>query len=208
MNDTTARERLVSIGASLFARGLTGGSSGNLSVRTDDGILITPTNTSLGRIDPARLSVLSAAGEHLSGDRPSKEAFLHLAMYRVRTDDHAVVHLHATNAVAVSCLSDVDDDDVLPALTPYFVMRVGKVPRLPYFAPGDPAAEPAVLAAARRHRAVLLANHGPVLGAATPEAAADAIEELEETARLYLLTRGMPIRPLTAEQVAELAPRE
>jgi ribulose-5-phosphate 4-epimerase/fuculose-1-phosphate aldolase len=198
------REALCVLAKSMFDRGLTHGSTGNLSLRTDDGFLMTPTGSSLGALDPARLAVLDAAGRHVAGDAPTKEALLHLAMYRERARDAAVVHLHATHSVAVSVLADVDPADVLPPLTAYYAMRIGTLPLLPYFAPGDAALAAAVGAVAGRHHAVLLANHGPVVSGTSLAAAADAIEELEATAKLWLLLRGERVRTLTAEQVAEI----
>ena len=158
----------------------------------------------MGALDPARLAVLDAAGRHVAGDAPTKEALLHLAMYRERPRDTAVVHLHSTHSVAVSVLADVDPADVLPPLTAYYAMRIGTLPLLPYFAPGDAALAAAVGAVAGRHHAVLLANHGPVVSGTSLAAAADAIEELEATAKLWLLLRGERVRTLTAEQVAEI----
>jgi ribulose-5-phosphate 4-epimerase/fuculose-1-phosphate aldolase len=208
MTDRDERERIAELGRSLFDRGFGVGSSGNLSVRLPDGrVLVTPTNACLGRLDPARLAVLAADGTHLSGDRPSKESFLHLEVYRRRPLDTAVVHLHSTYSVAVSCLADVDPADVLPPVTAYYVMRVGRLPLVPYFAPGDPALAAAVGAAAAGAHAVLLANHGPVVSGRDLEAAVYAAEELEETARLALLLRGLPTRFLTPEQVADLRRR-
>jgi ribulose-5-phosphate 4-epimerase/fuculose-1-phosphate aldolase len=198
------REALCVLAKSMVDRGLTHGSTGNLSLRTDDGFLMTPTGSSLGALDPARLAVLDAAGRHVAGDAPTKEALLHLAMYRERPRDTAVVHLHATHSVAVSVLADVDPADVLPPLTAYYAMRIGTLPLLPYFAPGDAALAAAVGAVAGRHHAVLLANHGPVVSGTSLAAAADAIEELEATAKLWLLLRGERVRTLTAEQVAEI----
>ena len=204
MSDSKARESLVSLGRSMFARRLTFGSSGNISVRVEGGWLMSPTNVSLGELDPARLARLDDNGNHVSGDAPTKENFLHLAMYRERAGAGAVVHLHATHSVAVSCLDGIDPDDVLPPITAYYVMRVGKLPLIPYFAPGDPALGEAVGRVAARHSAVLLANHGPVVAGTSLSAAVNAIEELEETARLYLLLHGRPTRYLTPEQVAEI----
>lgn len=207
MNETKLRERICAFGRSLFERGLTFGSSGNISVRLEDGFLTTPTNVSLGDLDPARLSKLDAEGRHVAGDRPTKETFLHLGMYRRRKDAGAVVHLHSTWSVAVSCLADIDPEDVLPPITAYYVMRVGKLPLVPYHPPGDPALGPAVEALADRHRAVLLANHGPVVAGSDLETAVWSIEELEETAKLYFILRDRPVRLLTAAQVAELRRR-
>jgi ribulose-5-phosphate 4-epimerase/fuculose-1-phosphate aldolase len=204
MTDAALREALCVLAKSMYDRGLTHGSTGNLSLRTDDGFLMTPTGSSLGALDPERLAVLDASGRHVAGDAPTKEALLHLAMYRERARDAAVVHLHATHSVAVSVLADVDPADVLPPLTAYYAMRIGTLPLLPYFAPGDAALAAAVGAVAGRHHAVLLANHGPVVSGTSLAAAADAIEELEATAKLWLLLRGERVRTLTAEQVAEI----
>ena len=205
--EAAAREAICRLGASLFARGLTFGSSGNLSVRLDDGWLMTPTNVALGGLDPARLSRLDASGRHVSGDAPTKEDFLHRVMYDGRPDAGAVVHLHSTHSVAVSCLADADPDDVLPAITAYYVMRVGRLPLVPYFPPGDTRLAEAVRPLVGKHHAVLLANHGPVVAGTSLSAAAGAIEELEETARLHLLLRGHRVRHLTPEQVDELRAR-
>jgi ribulose-5-phosphate 4-epimerase/fuculose-1-phosphate aldolase len=204
MSEAKQREAICAIGASIFARGLTAGSSGNISVKLDDGWLMTPTGSSLGRLDPARLSKLDMEGRLVSGDAPTKESFLHRVMYEERPETGAVVHLHSTHAVAVSCLAEIDPADVLPPITAYYVMRVGRLPLIPYFRPGDLALAEAVRGFAGRHHAVLLANHGPVVAGASLAAAADAIEELEETAKLYLLLRGAKTRFLTPAQVKEL----
>jgi 3-dehydro-4-phosphotetronate decarboxylase len=201
------REALCRLGRSLFERGLTHGSTGNLSLRTGDGFVLTPTGSSLGALEPARLSVLDASGTHVDGDVPTKEALLHLAMYRERPRDQAVVHLHSVHSVAVSVLADVDPANALPPLTAYYAMRIGTLPLLPYYAPGDPALADAVGRAAGRHHAVLLANHGPVVSGTSLAAAADAIEELEATARLWLMLRHEHVRPLTPDQVADIAHR-
>lgn len=207
MNQREARELIAELGRSMFERRLTFGSSGNISVRIGDGWLMTPTGSSLGRLDPARLSRLDTDGRLVSGDAPTKESFLHLAMYRERSAAGAVVHLHSTHSVAVSCLDGIDHENVLPPITAYYVMRVGKLPLIPYFAPGDKALGDAVGKAAARHSAVLLANHGPVVAGTSLPAAIDAIEELEETARLYLLLHGRPTRYLSPEQIADLGKR-
>lgn len=207
--DTEAglREAIARLGASLFERGLTHGSTGNVSARAGDGWLLTPTGSSLGRLDPARLSKLDWEGRLVSGDPPSKEAVLHLAMYRRRPATGAVVHLHATHSVAVSILDGLDPANVLPPMTAYYVMRIGVLPLVPYYPPGDPALADAVARLAGQHHAVLLANHGPVVGGSTLAAAADAVEELEATARLYLLVRGQPLRILGDAEVADLRRR-
>jgi ribulose-5-phosphate 4-epimerase/fuculose-1-phosphate aldolase len=207
MNEFDARDLIVEMARSMFERGLTFGSSGNISVKIDDGWLMTPTGSSLGRLDPQRLSKLDEKGTLISGDAPTKESFLHLAMYRERATAGAVVHLHSTHSVAVSCLDGINHDDVLPPITAYYVMRVGKLPLIPYFAPGDAALGEAVGKFAARHAAVLLANHGPVVSGSSLSAAVDAIEELEETARLYLLLHGKPTHYLSAAQVADLKRR-
>ena len=204
MTEAALRERIVRHGASLFARGYGCGASGNVSVLLDDGLLVTPTDSCLGRLDPERIARLGPDGSHLSGDAPSKEAFLHVAMYRARPDARAIVHLHSTCSEAVSCLADVDPADVLPPLTAYYVMRVGRLPLIPYHRPGDRALAAAVEGAARTHHALLLANHGPVVAAKALDAAVYAAEELEETAKLHLLLRGAPVRLLTGDQVAAL----
>jgi 3-dehydro-4-phosphotetronate decarboxylase len=202
------REDIAAVGASLFNRGLTHGSTGNISVRLPDGgWLMTPTGASLGTLDPARLSLLDEAGRHISGDKPTKEAFLHTTMYAKRPASGAVVHLHSHHSVAVSCLHGIDPANVLPPITAYSVMRVGALALAPYFPPGDEKLADAVGALASRHHAILLANHGPVVAGASLAAATDAIEELEETARLFLLLRREAINPLTPTQVAELLRR-
>lgn len=192
---------IACFGESMFSRGLTAGSSGNISVRLDDGWLVTPTNACLGLLDPAALSRLDANGEHVSGDAPTKEQPLHLAMYRVRSEVKAVVHLHSTWSVAVSCLADIDAADVLPPLTAYYLMRIGSLPLVEWFPPGHPDLGTAVAAYAEKHHAVLLANHGPVVAARSLEAAVYAMEELEETARLFMILKDQDYRPLTPRQV-------
>lgn len=198
------RAEIASLGASFFERGLTFGRTGNISVRLDDEILVTPTGSSLGRLEPDALSTIDTDGNHTGGARPSKEAFLHAAVYRARPDAGAVVHLHSTHSVAVSCLADLNAEDVLPPLTAYYVMRVGRLPLLPYHAPGDDSLESLAEKVATDNRAFLLANHGPVVAAPDLASAADAVEELEETARLFLLLRGQATRPLTNDQVDAL----
>lgn len=202
--ETEARRSIVAAARSLFARSLTHGSTGNISVRTGANILVTPTGSSLGTVTEDELSVIDARGAHVDGPEPSKEAFLHAAVLRARPAAHAVVHTHSTYAAAVSCLADIDPDDALPPLTAYFAMRVGQLPLLPYHAPGDPSLEELAERVARDHLALLLSNHGPVVSGTTLTAAVDAIEELEETAKVFLLLHGHRTRPLTASQAAEL----
>jgi ribulose-5-phosphate 4-epimerase/fuculose-1-phosphate aldolase len=206
--ETKTRDEIVAVGKSIFDRGLTFGSTGNISVRLSNGdMLMTPTNASLGDLDPIRLSRFSAEGVHVDGDKPTKEAFLHQCMYCKRPQSAAVVHLHSTHSVAVSILADVDPDDVLPPLTAYYVMRVGSLPLIPYFPPGDKALADAMAAKAEASHAVLLANHGPVVAGKSLRDAQYATEELEETAKLFLMLRGSNIRPLTKEQQQELRSR-
>jgi 3-dehydro-4-phosphotetronate decarboxylase len=203
--ENETRQLLVELAGSLFSRGFSVGSAGNISVRLSDGYLITPTNSSLGRLDPERLAKLDGDFQHVGGDKPSKEVFMHRAFYRARPDAGAVVHLHSTMATAVACLPDVDAANPIPPLTPYFVMRVGRsMPIIEYYRPGDPDMEPAIHAAARDARAVLLANHGPVVSGKTLTDAVYAAEELEEAAKLYLLLRGNAPRLLTGRQVHDL----
>jgi ribulose-5-phosphate 4-epimerase/fuculose-1-phosphate aldolase len=205
MEEAAARALLADLAASLFARGFSVGSAGNISMRLDDGFLITPTNSSLGRLEPARISRLDGDFRHVGGDRPSKEVFMHRAFYRARREAGAVVHLHSTHATAVACLPDVDAGNPIPPLTPYFVMRVGRrMPVVPYYRPGDPSMEPAIHAAAQDARAVLLANHGPVVSGASLTDAVYAAEELEEAAKLFLLLRGTTPRLLTPAQISDL----
>ena len=197
--ENQAREAIVETARSMFERGLTHGSTGNISVRLDDRWLVTPTGSSFGSLDTARISLLDGKGKLLAGDPPSKEAVLHRAMYQQREKAGAVVHLHSIHSVAASVLADIDPDDVLPPLTAYYVMRIGSLPLVPYHPPGDSRLAEAVRAYAGRHHALLLANS---LSAAT-----DAVEELEATARLFVMLRGQPCRCLSGEQVAELRNR-
>lgn len=208
MSESRLREEIVRVGASLFNRGLTHGSTGNISAALPDGgWLMTPTGSSLGTLDPARLSKLDASGNLIDGDKPTKEAFLHTTMYGARPGSGAVVHLHSTHSVAVSCLDGIDHSNCLPPITAYYAMRIGRLPLVPYYPPGDETLANAVGALAGKHHAVLLANHGPVVAGTSLSAAQDAIEELEETAKLFLMLRGERLRLLTDEQVAELERR-
>lgn len=207
MTESKLREEICWFGKSMFDRGLTAGSSGNLSARVDDGWIMTPTNSCLGRLDPARLSKVDDKGNLVSGDKPTKESFLHLAMYQQRPDAGAIVHLHSTHSVAVSVLADLDPERPIPPITAYYVMKVGTLKLLPYYAPGDMGLANAVGEVAGRHHAVLLANHGPVVAGKDLGSAVYATEELEETAKLFLLLRGERLKLLSAEQVADLERR-
>ena len=204
MSETTERDSICRLAKSLFERGLTIGSSGNISLRLDDGWLMTPTGSSMGSLDPNEISKLDLDGNLISGKSPTKESFLHIAMYDERPDSGAVVHLHSTHSVAVSCLADIDKKNVLPPITAYYVMKIGKLPLVPYFPPGDINLARAVKEMASNHHAVLLANHGPVVAGKTLEDAVYAMEELEETARLFLLLRNMKTQYLNEKQVNTL----
>ena len=205
MSDAALREQVCLLAKSMFDRGLTGGSTGNISARTPEGgLLVSPTGTSFGRLDPGRLSYFDAAGTFVSGDKPTKEMPLHSAFYDTRSSAGAVVHLHSCHAVAWSLMPEVDEDNFLPALTPYAIMKLGKVKLLPFFLPGDPAMGEAVRGLAGKRSAVMLANHGPVVAGKDVEAACNAIEELEDTARLAIMMRGFEARTLTAAQINAL----
>lgn len=197
------RQKLVRMGALLYNRQLAHGSAGNLSVKLGDGsVLITPTNSSLGHLETDRISKLSGKGVLLGGDRPSKEYFFHLAVYEERPAARAVVHLHSTYSVAVSCLCHEQSDDVLPPLTAYHVMRVGKLPLIRYFRPGDRALANEVRRVSRQNASMLLANHGPIVSGKSIEEAVYAYEELEETAKLFFLLGDRKTSPLRAEEIA------
>jgi len=200
-----ARRAIERVAHSIHRRGLTHGRTGNLAVRDGDRVLLTPTGVSLADVDADRLSVVALDGSHLDGPKPTKEAFLHVALLRVRAEANAVVHTHSVHAAAVSCLSDVEPENPIPPLTAYYGMRVGKLRMLPYFAPGDPAATGAVEDAARVTHALLLRNHGPVVAGADLDTALAAVEELEHTAQLFLLTRGLATSPLTSAQLHAFA---
>ncbi|WP_416882538.1 aldolase [Marivita sp.] len=200
--ESALREQICLLAKSLFDRGLTGGSTGNISARTPDGgLLVSPTGTSFGRLDPGRLSRFDARGQLIDGDPPTKEMPLHTAFYETRSTAGAVVHLHSCHSVALSMMPDANPDNFLPPLTPYAIMKLGKVKLLPFFLPGDPAMGDAVRGLAGKRTAVMLANHGPVVAGADVEAACNAIEELEDTARLAMLTRGLSPRMLSSEDV-------
>lgn len=196
---------IVDLGASFFARGLTFGRTGNLSaVDADGSILMTPTGVALNKLERNGLSRLGVDGRHLAGPKPTKEAFLHLAIYRARPQENAVVHTHSTYSVAVSCLRGVDHANALPPLTAYYAMRVGSLPLLPYHAPGDERLGALAESIAVTHRALLLANHGPIVAGTDLASAADALEEIEETAKLSLLLRGQAVAPVPTDEVRRL----
>jgi ribulose-5-phosphate 4-epimerase/fuculose-1-phosphate aldolase len=205
MTESDARQQLVACGRSLFDRGYSCGTSGNLSVRlATGGYLMTPTNVSLGALDAGNMSRLDELGSHVDGPAPTKEAWLHLAMYRSRPRAGAIVHLHSTYSVALSCLTDRDPADMLPPITPYVVMRVGRVGLVRYGRPGDASLGDEISRLAVDHHSILLANHGPVVAGQDLGTAVAISEELEETARLLFILAGHPHRLLDTDQVAEL----
>jgi len=206
MIETQLRDRIVSLGRSLATRGLSPGTSGNISARLRDGWLMTPTGLSLAALAVGGLSRLGPDGRLIDGPAPTKELPLHLAMYAQHPEAQAIVHLHSTYSVALACLDSVDPDDVLPPLTPYFAMRVGRLLLVPYARPGSQELAQAVRLRARQGRALLLANHGPIVAGASLEAASSAIEEVEESAKLVLLLQGLPTRRLSPADVAALGP--
>ncbi len=198
------RQQMSDLCRSLFDRGFSVGTAGNISARLADGILMTPTNSTLGNIDPDRISKVAWDGSLLAGDKPTKEVFLHQAFYETRPSAGAVVHLHSTWATAISCRADIDPDDCIPPLTPYVVMRVGRVKRVPYVKPGDPKSGDLIRALDGKYAAVLLANHGPVVSGKDLFSAVCAAEELEETAKLIEALRNAPVRYLSQADVADL----
>ena len=204
MDENATRREMSELCRSLFERGFAHGSAGNVSARIGGHILVSPTNSSLGRLDPSRISKVSLAGDHVGGDRPSKEGPLHLGIYAARPDAGAVVHLHSTFATILSCLADTNPEDAMAPITPYLMMRVGRVPMIPYHPPGSDALADAVRAKAGACRAVLMANHGFVVAGRSFEDAVFVAEELEENAKLLVLTRGERLRHLTAADLAAL----
>lgn len=205
MTDSFLREQMCLLAKSMFDRGLTGGSSGNISARTPDGgLLVSPTGSSFGRLDPANLTRFDSAGRMIGGDLPTKEMALHAAFYETRSSAGAVVHLHSCHSVALSMMPDVDEDNFLPPMTPYAIMKLGRVKLLPFYRPGDPAMGHAVRGLAGKRTAVMLANHGPVVAGKDVEAACNAVEELEATARLAIMMRGYDARQLSVDQVSDI----
>jgi ribulose-5-phosphate 4-epimerase/fuculose-1-phosphate aldolase len=210
MDETAAREEICRVGASLYARGYVHASAGNISVRLADGWLITPTDACLGTLDPARLARIGAGGEQTAGDRASKTLALHRRIYEAAPEARCVIHTHSSHLVALTLAGVWSEGDVLPPITPYFVMKVGHVPLIPYHRPGDPAV--AELVAARIAamasrgtpiRAVMLERLGPNVWHRTPTEASAVLEELEETARLWLTTTPRPA-PLSEARIDEL----
>jgi ribulose-5-phosphate 4-epimerase/fuculose-1-phosphate aldolase len=202
--EALARDHIVSFAASLFQRGFTVGSSGNISVRLSDGFLVTPTNSCFGYLEAKQLTKLDAKGEYLSGNQPSKEWPMHKAMLDTRATDNAVVHLHSPYATALSCLNGLEANDCVPALTPYFVMRVGKAKLLPYFRPGSSKIADAIRDLGGSYSGLLLANHGPVVSSISLSDAVYAAEEMEEACKTAMLTKNLDARRLSAAEVDEL----
>jgi ribulose-5-phosphate 4-epimerase/fuculose-1-phosphate aldolase len=199
-----AARAVCAAGRTLSERGFTPGTSGNISVRTADGYVMTPTNVSLGALNAEDVSVLAPDGAHLAGGAPTRERNLHLAFYARRPDARAIVHVHSTYAVALSCLHHANEDDVLRPLTPYAIMRAGRLALTSYARSGSPELVAQVASRAAEHRAILLANHGPIVAAATLEAAVAAIDEIEEAAKLQILLEGREVRLLSAADIEEL----
>ncbi|MHC6529823.1 MULTISPECIES: 3-oxo-tetronate 4-phosphate decarboxylase [unclassified Vibrio] len=208
MTEQQLREQMVSLARSMFERGYATGGAGNLSVKLPDGtFLTTPTGSSFGRLNADTLSVVDIDGQHLSGDRPSKEIAFHLAIYRNQPACNAIVHLHSTYLTALSCLEGLDPNNAIRPFTPYYVMRIGQLPVIPYLRPGDPQIATELANRAADYRAFLLANHGPVITGTDLCDAVDNAEELEETAKLALMLRGQTIRYLTDAEVDDLKGR-
>lgn len=203
-SENSLREEISEIGRAFRSLGLAPGTSGNISAKCEDGWLMTPTSVSLGELDPAAIAKLDWNGNLLAGHKPTKESFLHRAFYESRPQTGGVIHLHSSYAAAVSCLSNLNSSSCIPPITPYFVMRVGRLPLVPYYRPGDPALEEAVKEYATQNKGILLANHGPVISGVNLKEARNSIEELEETARLMLLLDQHNINVLNEEQIEEL----
>lgn len=208
MTEQEQKIEMVNLARSLFERGYTVGGAGNLSVRLDENrILVTPTGSSLGRLEADRLSVLDMQGNVLSGDKPSKESVFHLAMYQKNPACQAIVHLHSTYLTALSCLENLDTENAMSAFTPYYVMRVGKLPVIPYYRPGDINIARELGERALDGKAFLLANHGVVVTGSNLVDAVDNTEELEETAKLHFILQGQKVRYLTDDEVNDLKNR-
>lgn len=198
------REEICTVGASLYSRGYTVGSAGNISARLEDGWLITPTDACLGRLDPAAIAKVGLGGDWISGDKPSKTLALHRQVYDRNPGVGGVVHTHSTHLVALTLAGVWRPDDILPPITPYQVMKVGHIPLIPYARPGAASVAEQVAQLANRVRGVMLERLGPVVWESSVSKASFALEELEETARLWLLSEPRPA-PLDAAALAELA---
>ncbi|GAC1421922.1 MAG: aldolase [Candidatus Velthaea sp.] len=207
MSDRATRKEMCRLGERLVKRGLVHGTTAHISVRTADGYLVTPTGCALDRLEPADITQLTAAGVRVRGLEPTKEAHVHLAMYDARPSARAIVHTHSHHCVALTLVPDINVEDALPPLTPYYVMRVGYAPIVPYYPPGDPELAGAVRRYSEGRRALLLAHHGPIVAGTSLEDAAAVLEELEEAARLFLLVRDRAYRTLDAGAVTYLRER-
>ncbi|MEH8045503.1 aldolase [Gallibacterium anatis] len=208
MTEQEIKTQLVQLSRSLFERGFSVGGAGNISVKLDDNrFLVTPTGSSLGRLKEEELSVIDAEGNVLSGKKPSKEYFFHLALYREKLECNAIVHLHSTYLTALSCKADLDYDNAIKAFTPYYVMRVGRLPVIPYYRPGAAEIGRDLAAKAQEGKAFLLANHGVVVCGSDLRDAVDNSEELEETAKLMFILQGQNIRYLSDDEINDLKNR-
>lgn len=203
-NEARVREEICVTGASLYERGYTVGTAGNISARLDDGWLITPTDACLGRLDPADIAKVDLAGNAVSGGKPSKTLALHRGIYARNAQTRGIVHTHSTHLVALTLGGVWSDTDVLPPITPYYVMKVGHVPLIRYRRPGDPQVAEQIAALADSVRGVLLERLGPVVWERSVAQASYALEELEETARLWLMSDPRPA-PLDEAALEELS---
>ncbi|AWB65861.1 aldolase [Saccharobesus litoralis] len=204
LDTASAKQKLMAFAESIFNRGLTAGASANMSIKTDTGWVITPTNSCFGFLDADRLSVLDQQGNLISGDKPSKEFLLHKAFYDQRPDDTCVLHLHSTYATALSCLPCANTSDAVPSYTPYLTMRLGAIALVPYFAPGDVALADAVYEVAANHPGVIMANHGPIVSGKTVESCVFGMEELEESCKLAFKLKGHQANLLSKDNIADL----
>lgn len=198
------RKKIVQTCFYLFNRGFAHGSSGNISIKTEKGYATTPTGSSFKDLTETDVSFLDEVGNLISGKKPTKEVPLHLAWYKANPDHNAVIHLHSAFATAVSCLEDLDSHNVLPALTPYQIMKIGKVPLIPYEKPGDIKLAESIEKMGKGSRAVLMSNHGLVCGEENIDAAVEIVEELEATCRLFFILDGKKIHYLSKEDVFNL----
>ncbi len=199
------RNDLVRVGHILFERGLTNGSAGNMSVALDDGTFIaTPTGSSLGQLNAEELSKIDAKGLLITGAKPTKEVPFHLALYQANPEVKAIIHLHSTYSTAYACLAGLDPANAICPMTPYIVMRLGKVLLLPYHKPGSVEIANDLSKVAAGHKAFLLANHGMIVGGKSMTDALNNAEELEESCKLYFLTKGLNVKHLTQDEIDEL----
>lgn len=208
MTEQKVRQQLVDLARSMFERGYATGGSGNISIRLPNGcFLATPTGSSFGRLIAKELSVIDIDGNLISGKKASKEIAFHLAIYRNKPECNAIVHLHSTYLTALSCLDNIDKENAIKAFTPYYVMRIGQMPVIPYIKPGDPLIALELAKRAANYRAFLLANHGPIVTGVDLVDAVDNAEELEETAKLMFLLNDHSIRYLNDKEIDALKER-